>query len=63
MMSEIIKWSETNVGKYSMFNIELGGIKTEISCDSENSEKLISLLKDLSKPRYGSLSTTSIVEF
>ena len=46
-MSEIIKWSETNVGKYSMFNIELGGIKTEISCDSENSEKLISLLKEL----------------
>ena len=46
-MSEIIKWSETNVGKYSMFSIELGEIKTEISCDFENSEKLISLLKEL----------------
>ena len=46
-MSEIIKWSETNVGKYSMFDVELGGIKTKISCDSENSEKLISLLKEL----------------
>lgn len=29
-MSESIKWSETNVGKYSMFDVELSGIKTKI---------------------------------
>ena len=46
-MSESIKWSETNVGKYSMFDVELGGIKTTVSCDSENSAKLISLLNEL----------------
>ena len=46
-MNESIKWSETNVGKYSMFDVELAGIKTTISCDSENSEKLILLLKEL----------------
>lgn len=42
-----IKWSETNVGKYSMFDVELNGIKTTLSCDNENSEKLIQLLKEL----------------
>lgn len=46
-MSESIKWSETNVGKYSMFDVELGEIKTKISCDTENSKKLTLLLKEL----------------
>lgn len=46
-MSDLIRWSETNVGKYSMFDVELGGIKTTISCDTENSKNLISLLKEL----------------
>lgn len=46
-MSELVKWQETNAGKYSIFDIELGNIKTTISCDSDNSENLISLLKEL----------------
>lgn len=46
-MVELVKWSETNVGKYSMFDVELCGIKTTVSCDNENSRNLISLLEEL----------------
>lgn len=46
-MSELVKWQETNAGKYSIFDIELGDIKTTISCDTDNSENLILLLKEL----------------
>ena len=46
-MTEEVKWSETNVGKYSMFDLELNGIKTTISCDNENAKNLVNLFNEL----------------
>lgn len=57
-MSDLIKWSETNVGKYSMFDVELGGIKATVSCDNNNSENLISLLNEL-KHTHSAMNETN----
>lgn len=43
----MIKYQQTNVGKYNMFDVELGELKTTISCDSDNADKLIEIFNEL----------------